>query len=239
MKRKLILLTLIAVVAAQLRAVDFRNGKFYYEYREDIPSEAQVVSGDSGYKGDVVIPTTGTDKGKTVPVTAIGTWAFWGSTMTSLTLHASINFIGEEPFSSCPDFKQFIVDPANQHFTAIDGVLFTKDEKTLLAFPAAKATEYVVPESVDSIGASAFSGCENLKKVVIPASVKKLSDYAFAGCSSLNEIVLLSAEIPFAAESAFNGVSKAACRLVVPAELVEAYKADIAWKDFNIEAKAD
>lgn len=239
MKRSVIFMAATIVVAVSLRAVDFRNGKFYYEYRQDRSSEAQIVSGNSGYQGDVVIPATATDNGTSVPVTGIGTWAFWYSTMTTLTIHSAIDFIGEEPFSSCFTLKAFIVDPANEHFTAIDGVLLSKDMKTLLAFPAAKSTEYVVPEQVDSIGVSAFSGCENLKKVTIPASVEKIADFAFAGCSSLSEIVLLAPEVPFASETAFNGVPKATCRLKVPARLVETYKGDIVWADFAVEALDD
>ncbi|MBO4379439.1 MAG: leucine-rich repeat domain-containing protein [Muribaculaceae bacterium] len=235
MKRFLISLFAVAAVIESF-AVDFRNGKYYFEYREDNRNEAQIVSADSGYKGDLVIPSTATDNsGKKLPVTGIGTWAFWGSTITTLTLPAGINYIGEEPFSSCPTLKEFIVDAGNATFKAVDGVLMTADGTTLVAFPAAKADNYVIPEQVDSIGDNAFNDCGNLKQITIPASVRKIGNYAFAACTSLSEIRIAVAEPIAVPDNAFNGVDKPNCRLIVPKGSAEAYSTDIVWSAFKIE----
>lgn len=232
--RKNILALLAAAIIAEANAVDFRNGKYYYEYREDNRSEAQIVSADSGYKGDLVIPETATDnKGAKLPVTGIGTWAFWGSTITTLTLPAGINYIGEDPFSSCPTLKEFIVSTDNASFKAVDGVLMSKDEKTLIAFPAAKATVFVIPESVDSIADNAFNDCPDLKSITIPASVKGIGEYAFASCTALAEIRLAGAEPAPVSDTVFRQVDKTSCRIVVPKGSAEKYRADIVWGAFS------
>ena len=45
--------------------------------------------------------------------------------------------------------------------------------------------DVVIPESVTSIGASAFWGCSSLTSVVIPESVTSIGDWAFEGCKGL------------------------------------------------------
>ena len=51
-------------------------------------------------------------------------------------------------------------------------------------------TEITIPEGVDKISTSAFSGCYNLTKVIIPDSVTLIGSYAFNTCSNLPSIVL-------------------------------------------------
>lgn len=59
-----------------------------------------------------------------------------------------------------PYLKSIEVDSTSQYFKSVDGVLFTLDGKTLIKYPDAKALdEYVVPEGVTEISASAFFLC--------------------------------------------------------------------------------
>ncbi len=54
------------------------------------------------------------------------------------------------------------------------------------AFKSNKTIELVViPDSVTSIGSSAFYQCSNLSSVAIPESVTSIGTHAFVGCSSL------------------------------------------------------
>jgi hypothetical protein len=73
---------------------------------------------------------------------------------------------------------------ANPNYQSIDGVLFSKDGKTLIAYPAGKSgSAYVIPSSVTSIGYEAFKGCTSLTSVTIPSSVTNVSYGAFYGCT--------------------------------------------------------
>ena len=47
-----------------------------------------------------------------------------------------------------------------------------------------------MPNSVDVLGVSAFSGCESLQNVTLSESLKRLSDNLFSGCSSITSINL-------------------------------------------------
>jgi hypothetical protein len=53
-----------------------------------------------------------------------------------------------------------------------------------------KAESYAVPNSVTSIGSSAFSGCSSLTSVAIPNNVTSIGTAAFAGCSSLTNVTI-------------------------------------------------
>lgn len=73
----------------------------------------------------------------------------------------------------------------------MDGVLFDKDQKTLVVYPAGKTgAEYRVPDGVLAIGAYAFSGNEYLESVHVPKSVMAYYGGAFYGCSSLKDLWL-------------------------------------------------
>ena len=69
---------------------------------------------------------------------------------------------------------------------------FVINENGVLTGYEGTAAEIVIPNSVTSIGRSAFSGCSSLKKVTIPGSVTSIEDFAFSGCQSLTDIDVLS-----------------------------------------------
>jgi hypothetical protein len=58
--------------------------------------------------------------------------------------------------------------------------LFNKAKTTLIQYPAGKPdTNYAIPNSVKSIGNSAFFGCSSLTSVTIPNSVTSIGSNAF------------------------------------------------------------
>ena len=83
------------------------------------------------------------------------------------------------------------VDEDNEYFTAVDGILFDKDCKILICYPAGKnSTTYTIPDGIISIGNWAFSWCESLESITIPDSVTYIGDAAFSVCSSLKSITI-------------------------------------------------
>lgn len=83
--------------------------------------------------------------------------------------------------------KEFEVDIDNPDFKSIDGILYTKDGKTLIKCPTMKTGDITVPEGVDTIKANAFysSHIESLK---LPDSLKDIETQAFAFCRHLKNI---------------------------------------------------
>ena len=75
-------------------------------------------------------------------------------------------------------------------YQAIDGVLFSKDGKTLLAYPNGRQDEhYDVPAGVEHIWPYAF-GTDYLKTISLPIGLKTIADAAFAGCGRLQSIAV-------------------------------------------------
>ncbi len=116
-------------------------------------------------------------------VTSIGASAFEGCTsLISVTLGMSVNSIGADAFKGCMGLATFTVSANNGTYTSLKGVLFSKDLKTLVQYPVAKAgISYAIPDFVTTINSSAFSGCTSLTSLTIPDSVTTIEDGAFDG----------------------------------------------------------
>ena len=94
-----------------------------------------------------------------------------------------------------------------------------------------------IGNSVTSIGDYAFYKCSGLTSVTIGNSVTSIGGYAFYGCSGLDKIIVLAKNPPACGGEVFDDVNKQNCKLIVPRESLEAYKAADTWKNFyNISA---
>jgi hypothetical protein len=121
-------------------------------------------------------------------VTSIGDVAFSGCTsLTAVTIPASVTSISYGTFYGCTSLTAITVSAANQQYKDIEGVLFTRDGKTLHSYPAGGEKAYRIPDGVTSIGDYAFAGCTGLTSVTIPASVTSIGDWAFYNCDNLDK----------------------------------------------------
>ena len=119
-------------------------------------------------------------------VTTIENQAFYSCGLTSITIPNSVTSIECGAFEDCSRLTSIIVDLNNSNYCSIDGNLYTKDKKTLIQYAIAKRdSSFTIPNSVTSIGDSAFSGCSLLTSITIPDSVTSIGDRAFEGCNWL------------------------------------------------------
>ena len=109
--------------------------------------------------------------------------------LTSLFIPTNLQSIELNALSGCTAMISITVDGANDAFCDIDGVLFTKDGKSLLQFPAAKAAEYTVPEETEIIARDAFY-MSKLESVSLPSSLKELAYDAFGYSTHLTDLVI-------------------------------------------------
>lgn len=94
---------------------------------------------------------------------------------------------------TCFDLEEFVVDKDSKYFTAKDGLLYTKDMKTLVSCPRNKKGTVVVPEGVEELATACFCICTRLTEIQLPSTVRSLGDpvggYAgFYYCLSLEKI---------------------------------------------------
>ena len=125
-------------------------------------------------------------------VTTIGNSAFSVCvSLTSVTIGNSVTNIGDSAFGGCTSLTNITVAINNPNCSSENGVLFNKDKTTLIQYPAAKTDiSYTIPDSVTSIGDTAFSDCDLLTSLDIPDSVTSIGDMAFSFCDSLASITL-------------------------------------------------
>ena len=122
-------------------------------------------------------------------VKSIDKSAFWYCPLTKVNIPASVSSISGEAFRGCSKLTTINVDNKNTSYASVNGVLYSKDISELICFPCGKAS-VSIPESVTSIGQSAFMGCEKLTSVTIPDSVKSVGQSAFKDCPKLKSVAI-------------------------------------------------
>lgn len=110
--------------------------------------------------------------------------------LTSIYLPKSIKKIDLYAFEGCSSLEAIRIDPNNEFYSSIDGLLCDKTGKTILYCPYGKSGIIDIPEGVTTIADDAFSNRSNIICVMIPNSISVLGKNAFYGCSNLEEITL-------------------------------------------------
>jgi hypothetical protein len=122
-------------------------------------------------------------------VTSIGVGAFTDcASLTGITIPSTVTNIGLEAFLDCSSLSAFTVAPENSFYSSTNGVLFDKNQTTLIACPCAISGSYAIPGGVTSIETYAFFGCTGLTNVTIPGSVTNIEDDAFNICPTLTSV---------------------------------------------------
>lgn len=110
--------------------------------------------------------------------------------LTSITLSGKCKtFSEDEPFIVCNALREInVAGEGDGNFTSKEGVLYSRDMKSLIAYPASKSDkEFKIPSEVEIIEQSAFAYANFLETVDL-SSVKVINDYAFEGCDSLTKV---------------------------------------------------
>ena len=170
-----------------------------------IPNSVTNI-GDRAFSGckslqSIVIPNS---------VTSIGDWAFeYCEFLQSIAIPESVTSIGNGAFFGCTSLKSIVIPESvtsiganpfvgsgvrsivsHSKFFTVDRKALYDQKKKLLIACFSKGYHFVIPNSVTSIGDSAFSFCTSLQSIVIPNSVTSIEYHAFYGCHSLQSIVI-------------------------------------------------
>ena len=190
----------------------------------------------------VILPNT---------LTAIGTQAFWGSSLVSISIPASVEEIRGSAFFGCSSLKT---------------VTFEKGSKlkTVAGFShCTSLTTIEIPASVETIGQYAFNDCTSLHTVTFEkgsqlktvdgfsnctalttvdmsacTQVTVIGEYAFSDDSKLQLFKIGTRTPPSCGRNVFTGINSYSV-LKVPAGCVDAYKNATGWKEFTTISELD
>jgi len=131
------------------------NGLMYQYENYD---NSYSVEKNGSPNGIIVIPS----EYNSLPVTAITNFLGCDG-IIGFIIPETITYLVNNVFAYCTGLQNIYVSSKNSVFTSVDGVLFTKDKKTLILYPAGRInTSYTVPASVTAITSYAFTYCRTL-----------------------------------------------------------------------------
>ena len=273
----LLALLLPAIAAAHDIEVD---GIYYNIYGTEayVTYKGAYSNSYNEYSGDVTIPLTVTYNGTTYSVTTIGYEAFFDCTgITSVTIGNSVTFIngrafygctglssidipnsvtliGPEAFGNCSGLTSIVVASGNPKYDSRGNCNAIIETATNTLVVGCKNTN--IPNSVTTIGYSAFSGCTGLTSITIPNSVTTIGRYAFGYCTGLASVTIGNSvtSIGEGAFNYFNALDTVKClgtvppvmvsrncfseaaynnaTLLVPSNSIEAYQTTAHWYEF-------
>ena len=88
-------------------------------------------------------------------------------TLESVSVPETVKLIGKDAFAACPSLACIDVDMNNEHYSSINGVLFSKSKDILIKYPSNKSSEkYYLNPNVKNIETNAFENVKNLSVIL-------------------------------------------------------------------------
>lgn len=138
------------------------------------------------------------DEYEGVPVTKIADFAAVNlEYVTEITIGKNVKEISDWAFGNSKKITEFKVSEDNPYICDVDGIIFTKDMKTLLFYPPSggvktekdadgneiSSISYTVPDGVETIRSKAFYKCSELTEITLPDSLRSIEEKAFFRCN--------------------------------------------------------
>ena len=161
-----------------LWAYDFKSGDLYYNITSNVEPYTVEVTKNGTYRlTSVTIPSTVYYGGTTYAVTSIGEYAFYDCfSLTSVIIGDNVTSIGEYAFYYCSSLTSIA-------WNAIKCTDFSSSP----FYPNSSITSFIFGEKVEHIPANLCSNMDSLTSVTIPNSVTSIGRSAFNGCEALTK----------------------------------------------------
>lgn len=202
-----ILLCLPSLASAQ----GFVVGGIAYNVLSTTENTVEVTSKTNNYyHGNINIPDTVVYDGVTYDVVALGERAFYGATLSGITIPSSVTRIKYGCFlyanapssinvpASVTEIEQLAfsaygltsinVDENNPNYRTIEGMLFSKDTTTIVECPVGKSGPVILPQNTVRIAPNAFTDCSGVTSISLHEGLYSIGSFAFRSCIGLTYI---------------------------------------------------
>ena len=166
-KHVLFLFTFIWAVSTFSQTTQTING---IRYSLDATTRtATVMSNNSSYSGNFIIPETIIYNSQTYTITAIGNYAFSGCSLITISIPSTVTQIGQYAFRGSSLLS----------ITIPNGVTRIEESTFDQCYSLASVS---LPEGLIYIGKKAFYKCTSLTSITIPSTISSMGDNAFMSC---------------------------------------------------------
>jgi hypothetical protein len=218
-----------SVIPEGTTAIGANAFKSYYGNADFVVPEGVVSIGDNAFAWSNI-------KSISLPSTLkrIDPFAFSLTQLESITIPASVEFIGERILNHCSNLTKVTVASGNPVYDTRDNCNAIIETASNTLIQGCKTT--VIPESVTALGTTAFTECQDLTSITIPKSITQIGEAAFMFCARLKDVYSLI-EKPFDIKaSAFPQIgeySDLTTTFHVPYGTKDAYLNAEGWKVFK------
>ena len=153
--------------------------------------------------------------------------------LKSIFIPKNVEYIGDKTaIGYCTSLEKIEVDPENQYYTSIDGILYDKALTKVLKCPSQiQDLEWItLPSTITYICTSAFHTNKSLARIVIPAGVTVIDNGAFVGCSNLSRVTCYAQTPPSTPMGQYNtsdpwdATARSSATLYVPKGCADVYR---------------
>lgn len=209
-KKIAFVVVLVTFIGLSLSFTFFSIARDTYEYREETNiCEIEGLDGWEfyGFNGnsdtkelniDFVRDVRGENPDTGKPVAAVGDFTVVSDEYVEfINIGKDVRYIADSAFYYCKQLKAVFVDDENPYYCDVDGVLYTKDMKTLVLHPimngqwkveqglADTADTFAIPEGVENVGNFSFYKNHDLVHLTFPSTLKTIGDMAFFSCGNM------------------------------------------------------
>ena len=119
----------------------------------------------------------------------IGKGAFYGCNLSTVTIPASVRYIGQRVFGANHGMQEINVAEENEVYSSLGGVLYNKERTILFQMPANyPESHYTIPKSVRRLDEYAFGNCRNLETAYVSSTTLQVEKNVYWNTSA--ELVL-------------------------------------------------
>lgn len=209
-KKIAFVVVLVTFIGLSLSFTFFSIARDTYEYREETNiCEIEGLDGWEfyGFNGnsdtkeiniDFVRDIKGENPDESKPVAAVGDFTVVSDEYVEfINIGKDVRYIADSAFYYCKQLKAVFVDDENPYYCDVDGVLYTKDMKTLVLHPIMNgqwkveqgltdtADTFDIPEGVENVGNFSFYKNHDLVHLTFPSTLKTIGDMAFFSCGNM------------------------------------------------------